>query len=228
MNAPRLYFATLESKLAEVSAGEPPPLHVSRWERRFFWGTVLGILWLSTAPMLLSPSFALYIVLAAGMVIEIAGIIGLAILQAREILPAACNRRGKFAQRLDREFVMYREVVSWLRSHDLADLMSQLAFVRSRRDMMRRKLGLFAGGIERLGVLPLLVALYLQVHNFTTWPPQFTRAEIGAIWALVLAYGVGWLAAVVALRLDLYEQLLADAVDGANEGGGEMSRLPRS
>jgi hypothetical protein len=213
MNAPGLYFVTLEAKLAEVAAGELPPLHASPWGRRFFWGMVGGMLWTSAAPALLSPSFALNIVLVVGLLIEIVGIIGVAILQLRETLPTLRNRRATFAQRLDREFEMYREVVLWLRSHDRSDLTSRLVYVRSRRDMLRRKLGLFAGGIERLGVLPLLVVVYLQVHNFTTWPPQLTRVEIGAIWALVVAYGVGWWAAGAALRLDLYEQLIADAVE---------------
>lgn len=228
MNTPGLYFATLETKLAEVSAGEPPPLHVSRWGLRFLCATIFGMLLITAAPNVWSPSWTLTIVVAAGMVIEIAGIIGLAILQAREILPAVRNRHGKFAQRLDREFEMYRAVVSWLRSHDLADLTSRLAYVRSRRDMLRRKLGLFAGSIERLGVLPLLVVVYLQVHNFTTWPPQFRVAELLAIWALVLAYGVGWFAAVATLRLDLYEQLLADAVERVNGDAEKMLHLPRS
>lgn len=228
MNTPGLYFATLETKLAAAAAGEPPALYASGWGRLFFWGMVAGMLWTSAAPALLSPSFALNIVLVVGLVIEIVGIIGVAILQARETLPAVRNRRATFAQQLDREFEMYRAVVSWLRSHDLADLTSRLAYVRSRRDMLRRKLGLFAGSIERLGVLPLLVVVYLQVHNFTTWPPQFRVAELLAIWALVLAYGVGWFAAVAALRLDLYEQLLADAVEGANRDAEKMLHLPRS
>jgi hypothetical protein len=33
-----------------------------------------------------------------------------------------------------------------------------------------------------------------------------------AIWALVLAYGVGWWAVRSVLRMDLYEQLLSDVL----------------
>lgn len=218
MGTPELHFSVLETKLAEYAAGQPPPLHASRWGRRFFWGTVLGILWLSAAPLLLSPSLALSIVLAVGAVVEIVGTTGLAILHLRELLPAVRNRRGKFAQLLDREFVFYREIVTWLRSHDAANLVSHLAYVRSRRDMMRRKLSLFVGGMERLGILPLLVAMYLQIHNFTTWPPPLTRGEVLAIWMLTLVYGVGWWAAGATLRMDLYEQLLVDAVEGETGG----------
>ena len=84
MNTPGLYLATLETKLAAAAAGEPQPLYASRWGRRFFWGMVAGMLWTSAAPALLSPSFTLNIVLVVGLVIEVVGIIGVAILQVRE------------------------------------------------------------------------------------------------------------------------------------------------
>lgn len=206
-------FGVIEAKLTEFAAGEAPPLHASRWGRWFFWAMVLGILWCSAAPMLLPASFALNVIIAVGVVIETVGIIGFGILQIREILPALRNHRGNFAHRLDREFVMFREIVSWLRCHDVAELVAHLSFVRARRDMLGRRLGLFAGSMERLGVLPLLVALYLQIPHVTTWPPEITRVEVLAIWVLTLAYGVGWWAAGVTLRLDLYEQLLSAAVD---------------
>jgi hypothetical protein len=171
MNKPELHLAVLEAKLTEYVAGLQGQRRANWRNQGFFWAMVIGILLTTGVSTLSMPSWALLVVGATGLLIEIIGVIGIAgqmISQVRELLPLVRNQHGVFAHVLDREFVMYRDLVSWLQNHGVADLRAHLAYVRGRRDMMRRKLGLITGGSERLGVLPLLVALYLQARDLGT------------------------------------------------------------
>jgi hypothetical protein len=81
---------------------------------------------------------------------------------------------------------------------------------------MTFRLGLLTGGVERLGVLPVLIALYFQFKDwkFGYWQAlgQVNLAGGLLLWALLLLYLGGWWLIRLKLRLDTYEMLLAEAV----------------
>ena len=71
------------------------------------------------------------------------------------------------------------------------------------------------GGVERLGILPLLLALYLQFKDWE-WGDWGMLAEVNLIqglliWALVLVYLSGWRLVRLHARVESYERLLIEA-----------------
>jgi hypothetical protein len=121
-----------------------------------------------------------------------------------------------FAQELDQDYLMYRGYVAWLREFPRFELIRRLRYVRDRKGTMSYRLGLFTGGIERLGVLPLLVALYLQFKDweFGDWNALSEVNMIGGLllWGLLLVYLGSWWLIGLRNRIEVYEALLADAV----------------
>ena len=69
---------------------------------------------------------------------------------------------------------------------------------------------MLTGSIEKLGALPIVVALYLQFKDMH-WPPHSSWVEIFLIFALVLGYWLSVMQIGVRLRLQLYETLLRKA-----------------
>ena len=80
---------------------------------------------------------------------------------------------------------------------------------------MHERLGLFTGGMERLGVVPLLLAFYLQFKDWrwgdwkTLTSITFTQALLA--FALMLAYTIFWHLIFLRARVHAYESLLAEA-----------------
>jgi len=109
------------------------------------------------------------------------------------------------------DYARYRQLIEWLRGYPSTTLRDGLGYVRRRSETMRRKLGLLSGGVERLGILPLVVALFLQVRSFT-WSGSVNYLELIAAAFLVILYGASWWSVLTGLRLDLYQSVLSDAL----------------
>ncbi|MBU2050738.1 MAG: hypothetical protein KKH61_17440 [Gammaproteobacteria bacterium] len=81
---------------------------------------------------------------------------------------------------------------------------------------MDERMGFAFGGIQRLGIFPVLVALYLQFRNWT-WGDCATAFDVNPvagliIWMMVLLYAAGWMLIGLRTRLDTYVSLLEAAL----------------
>ena len=80
------------------------------------------------------------------------------------------------------------------------------------------KLGLLAGGLDRLGVLPALVAAYLFLRNvgdildMPTWE-LLIAAFLILLWLIIVA------ATLMRIRLQFYEALLSEALMAKTRSG---------
>lgn len=114
----------------------------------------------------------------------------------------------------------YRRFVEWLHAYGPDELSRKLQYIRDRRSSMTFRLGLLTGGVERLGVLPVLIALYFQFKDwrFGDWQAlgQVNLAGGLLLWALLLLYLGGWWLIRLKLRLDTYEMLLTEAIRGSS------------
>jgi hypothetical protein len=70
---------------------------------------------------------------------------------------------------------------------------------------------MLTGSIEKLGALPLFIALYIQFKDLH-WPPHPSWGEILLMFVLVFVYCACWLQINVRLRLQLYDILLKKAL----------------
>jgi hypothetical protein len=122
-----------------------------------------------------------------------------------------------FAQELDVDYLTYHEYVSWLGNFSDAEVGRRLRYIRDRKGMMSYRLGLFTGGLERFGILPVLIALYLQFKDwsFGDWTTFGRVNMLGGLllWALLLVYVGGWFLIRLRTRLDVYEALLAERLN---------------
>lgn len=129
--------------------------------------------------------------------------------------------RRTYARDLDKDFQAYQAYVAELRRYPKVERDKRLRYIQDRRRVMHQRLGLFSGGIERLGVLPVLVVLYLQFRDWR-WGDWSMLADVNLvqgllIWALLLAYVLGWHLVWLSARAEAYELLLAEAAQQDTE-----------
>ncbi|HAU80139.1 MAG TPA: hypothetical protein DCW96_05630 [Stenotrophomonas sp.] len=81
---------------------------------------------------------------------------------------------------------------------------------------MNERMGLVFGGMQHLGIFPVLVALYLQFRNWTwgDWAAAFDVNPVAGliIWMMVVLYVAGWMLIGLRTRLDTYVSLLETAL----------------
>lgn len=131
------------------------------------------------------------------------------------------RQHREFAGDLDNGYPRYRGLIDALREFPAADLGDHLRYVRNRKATFLYRYGLIIGGTEKLGVLPLVVVLYLQLKDwsFNSWSDALSHIHpIGGLllWILLLIYLLAWWGIRLKGRLDAYEMLLAEA-SGAGE-----------
>ncbi len=70
---------------------------------------------------------------------------------------------------------------------------------------------MLTGSIEKIGALPIVIALYLQFKDMQ-WPPHPSWVEVLLIFALVFGYWLSVMQISVRLRLQLYDKLLSKSL----------------
>ena len=192
-----------------------------RWERWSLWAGLAGAAVALTVGLLFEGSLALYVVLA-GLVVELSGL-GLSVLLGLiRDWQSLRHPQRELARDLDHDFDLWSGYVANIRKFPIIDRERLLRYVRDRRSVMASRTGLLVGGVERLGILPLLLALYLQFKGWE-WGDWEALADVNLvqgllIFALVLVYLVGWRLIGLRARVEGIEQLLTEASARDREG----------
>lgn len=208
-----LDFAHLERQVSQalLKTSDPSPGAVERWSFAlgFFIAGVASLL-----GTLIGGSTGLRIV-QAGLVFELAGLIMSAVCLVRREWRTFAHKHVGFASDLDRDFDEFQKVLTWLRTFSHEERACRLRFLQGRKATFAYRFGLYAGGVERLGVLPVLGLLYLQFKDweFGDWEALGRVQMVGGLllWMLLLTYLSAWWLAGLKGRVDLYEILLTDA-----------------
>jgi len=162
-----------------------------------------------------SPGLLVYIAQICLMA-EIAGLGLFLLLMLRRELPQFLRPRAIHADEMDAEFAKWQELCSDLRRFSAAERQSRLRFVALLRAGMGERMGLVYGGFQRLGVFPVLAALYLQFRSWKwgDWAGAFDMNALAGllIWSMVLLYVCGWLLIGIRTRLDTYVNLLENSL----------------
>nr|WP_231892740.1 hypothetical protein [Xanthomonas fragariae] len=101
-----------------------------------------------------------------GLVTELTGFLVSAALTVKREWPGFCRPYVEHAEQMEQEFHQYQSIVAALRRFPLEQRRRREAFMRDRRTNMHDRLGLFTGGMEKLGFMPVLLALYLQLKDW--------------------------------------------------------------
>lgn len=208
-----LGFELMCEKLDEFDASRKgaQPGH---WER---WSFVVGLLGAGLG-MLLGVLWGGHLGLLAatiGLAIELLGLSLSLVFMVRREWHSFRYAQRSYARELDKDFLKYQTYVSDLRVFPKVDREMRLRYIIDRRKIFQHRLGLFSGGLERLGVLPVSIALYFQFKDWE-WGDWGMLAEVNLvqgllIWALVLAYAASWHLIRLYARTEAYESLLTEA-----------------
>lgn len=90
----------------------------------------------------------------AGLAVELAGLLTSVGLMIKREWPGIRRPYADHAKQMEQEFHQYNALVAALRRFPLEQRRRREAFMRDRRTNMHERLGLFTGGMERLGIMP--------------------------------------------------------------------------
>ena len=119
--------------------------------------------------------------------------------------------RQEQAEQLDHDRPEFEAIMTWLCQQPTDALTECQRMVGLAHRQLVAKLGLLAGGLDRLGVLPALVAAYLFLRNvgdildMPTWE-LLIAAFLILLWLIIVA------ATLMRIRLQFYEALLSEAL----------------
>lgn len=119
--------------------------------------------------------------------------------------------RADLVSQLDHDLPQFRTLLTWLSERPMATLEEHQRVARLSLGQMSAKIGMFTGGLERLGVLPVLVSTYLFFRNWhELMDMPYWQLIIG--FGLILLYFIMMVANLMRIRLQLYEVLLTEAL----------------
>ena len=126
--------------------------------------------------------------------------------------------RQEQAEQLDHDRPEFEAIMTWLCQQPTDALTECQRMVALAHRQLVAKLGLLAGGLDRLGVLPALVAAYLFLRNvgdildMPTWE-LLIAAFLILLWLIIVA------ATLMRIRLQFYEALLSEALTAKAQSG---------
>jgi len=181
-------------------------------------GTVLALVTSALSPQYLSVWWGV-----GGVAVELAGFTVFLALFLRREWRSFRNSKRDYAIELDRDFGNYMGYVRQLRDYPRNQRDRLLRYIQARRKVMHSRMGLVTGGMERLGVIPLLAALYLQFKDWRLgdWAALGEVTFVQGLLAvsLLVIYVASWGLILLYSRTEAYELLLIEAAAQEDEAG---------
>lgn len=100
-------------------------------------------------------------------------------------LPSIRSERTDYAEQLDFDFGHYKAMIAWILQFPRDQIADMADYAEMRQDRFREKQPLLVGGVEKLGALPIIVAIAAQFRSMQ-WPPDISWREI--VTYLVIAF----------------------------------------
>lgn len=219
-------FVELERRLREIPEGPVGVLNTPRWIIALnvlgWFGIVLGL-----APSLLvkflSPESWMAWMSSAGLLMAILGFAPGFVRNVFLVVISFYRWRMDLVRQMDHDLIEYRDLRRWLAQFPVEACSEAIRFVRQGQERVAAKQRLIVGSLEKLGVLPVVAALFIQVKTY------YEQLGETPVWQVVLAiflaviYLIGWLASLVRLRLHLYEIVLADSLASQGVEPGRLT-----
>ena len=220
MERPPLSFSAIEQRIQALPDGPAAVLNTPKWIARCNVVGAAGIL-VGLAPFLLiqfiPPRPWMVHMARLGLWIAIAGAAP-GILRGLWIMSIEFWRwRPNLVEQSDHDLAQFRDLRRWLSTYPIAELEEHRRFAKFSQERLASKLGLLAGGFDKLGILPALLALLVLLRGVD----GLTLAILLDVpaWQSALAlfftitYFIGLLAIRMRLCMQLYETVLTDAIE---------------
>jgi hypothetical protein len=212
----RLTFKTLNERIDAL------PIHASLKmapTKRTLWGCSIGFsaAFVGLAGVKLLPSNMTTVVITVTLLVVELIALGVALIPPFPWrIPGFASERREYAELLDHDFVQYQGLIEWLQTFPAEQLEVMSGYAADRLESLKSKQPLLTGAIEKLGVLPIAIALFLQFKNLH-WPPDFTWPELIFGFALAWMYWSCLLSVSLQFRAQLFQTLLKRATEQNNK-----------
>lgn len=211
---PPLTFAVLDAKIEALPEGPVSALNSPRWMHVL---SIVGLLGMIVAflpsllVMWLAPQMWMVWVAQAGLAVTVAGLLPGAAHKVWVVMRDLRHHRAGMIAQFDHDVAQFRGLVTWLAGYPRQTLESSLRYARMGHERMHSRLGMLLGGVDRLGLLPILAALFVLLRN---WQDLLGLPLWLAILGLLAPFlwFIGWLGAEFGRRLQLYAFLCEEAL----------------
>lgn len=195
------FFQELERRMESLSPRTNFGITRDRW--LILAAAIGGVLAFIPWTRLTEPDAAILLTLS-GLALQLIGVSLLAYRQARDVLPDFRDAKRKFAVELDDYFMGREHVLGWLRTLPSEVRHSRLAYVAARQAALQARFALAFGAVDKLGVLPVFVGVFVQAQGLATlsWPAKVLIVGITMLYLMAL-WTVGYRA-----QLEGYERIL--------------------
>lgn len=216
MDAERFSFSELERRIATLPDGPIGALNRPRWQ---YWsdlaGGIFAIIGLLPALFVqwVDPKLWMVTMARVGVWMTYACFLpgfvrGIWVF----ILLIRARNRGDAAQ-IDHDFAALSTLQTWLAKLPRQTLEQHFRFVQMAQTRIAAKLSLFGVGLERFGILPLLIAAVVQIKAATSESLDIPLWQTIPALFIVITYLVGLNASFMRVRMQLYEAVLSEALE---------------
>lgn len=212
-------FAKLDERIEKIpdAPGELVlfPRGLMVWEFIGVFGTLLGLI-PSMIVLFITPAMWMVTIAKMGLVIMIIGYLPGFIYKCWGLIKGMWGWREGFIANADYAFEHHSELTQWLMQFPKEVLEDRMHFIRDARIRMGDKLGLVIGSLEKLGMVPVIIAVITQiqeVRDLGSLPPW----RIVLAFFLIMMYAVTISISLMRLRAQLHEMLLTYAINKLNK-----------
>jgi hypothetical protein len=208
----QLSFEALQAKLDAAFPYKEPP--AGKIERISLQVTLFGVALAVLAGLLLRDALIGKVLLLFGVALEVVGgVTYVVLLGLRSFSDLRFDDRSG-AKECEQDFAAVHQVTTWLRTFPEDQLRSRLVFITHRLDGWRHGILLVMGSMEKLGMLPIFIALFLQFKDAKlTWPPEINPLGGSLTFAILLFYTLGLWASARKMQATRFERHLKIALD---------------
>ena len=182
----KLTFKALNERIDEIPEHPSVVIGFSTREK-LAHATVLLAVALSFLSMKLLPDKLYTLVIACFLLlVELIAVAFIVIPHWPLRFPSFRSERTEYAEQLDYDFEHYGALITWIVQFPRDQIADMADYAEMRQERFREKQPLLVGGVEKLGALPVLIAIATQVSGMH-WP-------IGIGWReLVIYMVVAWM-----------------------------------
>lgn len=181
-------------------------------ERLGYVGVILGL-----APALivqfLKPAGWMLSVAVVGLALTAVGFLPVIVRDLLVLFRSMGRAREEFIRQWDHDFIAFEGLLAWLTAFPRDALEQRLRFAQAAQTRIASKMGLIYGGADRLGMVPLIAAMYVQFDALSTTDFDIPLWKIIVGFFALIVSAAAFQVSHVRLRLELHAALLAEALE---------------
>jgi len=211
---PELTFAVLDARIEALPEGPVSALNSPRWISRMMLVGFVGVA-VAFMPSLLvkwlAPHAWMVWVARIGLAATIVGLLPGFVRNLWLLIREFHHHRGRFIAQFDHDIAHLKSLANWLAGYPREPLESNLRYARMGHERLHSRLVMLTGGMDRLGLLPVLVSLLVLLRN---WQDLLNLPGWLAILGLLapVLWLIAWTGTEFSRRLHLYAFLLEEAL----------------